>query len=288
MMKKLCAFTIDTYTKRMFVRGLRDGFPIGLGYLAVSFALGIAARRAGLDVLAAAIMSLTNLTSAGQAAGITLIAAGTTVAEMALTQLVINLRYLLMSCALSQKVSPQTPWYHRMLVSFGITDELFALQAARPGTLCVSYAYGALSMAVPGWTLGTVLGVCAGNLLPAMLTDALGVCLYGMFIAAVVPSAKKDRHVTLCALCAMAFSALCTYLPQLSSLSEGLKICLVTVVVSSLAALFFPVPENKENLSADTAQTKDREISATKSNHTSVQASSFDAENNGWTKEDGK
>lgn len=133
MMKKLCAFTIDTYTKRMFVRGLRDGFPIGLGYLAVSFALGIAARRAGLDVLAAAVMSLTNLTSAGQAAGITLIAAGTTVAEMALTQLVINLRYLLMSCALSQKVAPQTPWYHRMLVSFGITDELFALQTARRG-----------------------------------------------------------------------------------------------------------------------------------------------------------
>lgn len=137
-MKKLCAFTIDTYTKRMFVRGLRDGLPIGLGYLAVSFALGIAARRAGLGVLAAAVMSLTNLTSAGQAAGITLIAAGTTVAEMALTQLVINLRYLLMSCALSQKVAPQTPWYHRMLVSFGITDELFALQTARPGeTLCL-------------------------------------------------------------------------------------------------------------------------------------------------------
>ena len=240
-------------------------------------------------MLAAAVMSLTNLTSAGQAAGITLIAAGTTVAEMALTQLVINLRYLLMSCALSQKVAPQTPWYHRMLVSFGITDELFALQTARPGKLCVSYAYGALSMAVPGWTLGTVLGVCAGNLLPAMLTDALGVCLYGMFVAAVVPSAKKDRHVTICALCAHGFQrTLHLSATTLLSLGRTENLFGDGCCFISLAALFFPVPENKENLSADTAQTKDGELSATKSDHTSVQAASFDAENKEWTKEDGK
>ena len=153
--------------KQWFSLGIRDGMPIAIGYFAVAFALGIKAVAAGFSSLAAALLSLLNVTSAGEAAGIALLAAGTTYVELAFTQLVINLRYLLMSCALSQKLSSRTKWYHRLLVGYGVTDEIFGVSTAVSGELSPYYNYGAIAVAVPGWTLGTLFGAVMGNVRPA-------------------------------------------------------------------------------------------------------------------------
>ncbi len=232
--------------KSAFLQGIHDGLPIGIGYLAVSFAVGISAYQAGIHILQAAVMSLFNLTAAGEASAISLIAAGTTVGEMAMTQLVINIRYLLMSCALSQKLSPQTPLRHRFAVSFGVTDEIFAISASYPGPLPPAYNYGAMAVAVPGWTLGTLLGAWLGDILPAFLVTALGVCLYGMFVAVVIPASKKNLPVAWTALGAMVLNTAITYLPFTAHISEGCRIITVTLAVSVAAALLAPVQDEEE------------------------------------------
>ena len=175
-----------------FVRGMRDGIPIALGYFAVAFALGIKASAAGFSAFQAALMSALNLTSAGEAAAITLIGAGTTYVELAFTQLVINIRYLLMSCSLSQKFAPEGSLLHRFLVGFGVTDEIFGISMAIEGKLSPFYSDGAVSVAAPGWTLGTLLGALLGNVLPLRAASALGVALYAMFLAIILPPARKS------------------------------------------------------------------------------------------------
>ena len=225
--------------------GARDGIPIGLGYFAVAFSLGIAARNAGLTPFQGFLASLLNNASAGEYAGFTMIAAHATYMEIAVVTLIANARYLLMSCSLSQKFSPGTPLFHRLIVGFDVTDELFGIAIARPGWLDPFYMYGAMLVAMPCWAGGTALGVVMGNLLPARLVSALSVALYGMFLAVIVPPARRNRVVAALIAVSFALSLISGYVPGVSSLSDGTRTIVLTVALSSAAALLFPV--NMEN-----------------------------------------
>lgn len=227
-----------------FKKGIRDGIPIALGYLAVSFTLGIAAGNAGMASVPAAFMSLTNLTSAGEFAALGLMTAGAAYMEMAGTQLIINLRYLLMSCALSQKLSPKMPFYHRLLMAYGITDEIFGIAAGAGEVLNPFYIYGALSVAVPGWTLGTWLGVFSGDVLPGRVLSALNVAIYGMFIAIIVPPARKERILAVIIAISMGASLLFTCLPLTSRIPSGMRIIILTVLIAGAGAVLCPIEEN--------------------------------------------
>ncbi|MBE6994574.1 MAG: AzlC family ABC transporter permease [Ruminococcaceae bacterium] len=222
---------------------MRDGLPIALGYFAVAFTLGIAARNAGLGPLHGLVSSLLVNASAGQYAGYAMIAADATLWEMAAMILVANARYFLMSCALSQKFSPETPFYHRLLVGFDVTDELFGLAIAQEGWLPPVYMYGAMMLAMPGWASGTALGIAAGSVLPARLVSALSVAIYGMFIAVIIPPARKDRIVGVFVALSFLFSWLFSVLPLVRDISEGLRTILLTVLLASAAAVLFPVKD---------------------------------------------
>ena len=230
-----------------FRYGLKDGVPIGLGYLAVSFTFGIMARGAGLDTWQAVAMSFTNLTSAGQFAALGIIQAGAPFVEMAVTQLIINLRYCLMSCSLSQKLESGIPSFHRFLMAYGVTDEIFGVSVCRPGMLSPFYNYGLICVAVPGWTLGTLLGAISGDLLPARLLSALNVALYGMFLAVVIPPAKGNRILTGVILASIALSFLFTPIPALDHISSGFKVIILTIMIGGAAAILFPVKEEPVN-----------------------------------------
>lgn len=227
-----------------FVRGMAHGVPIMLGYLSVSFGFGIAAVRLGLSPAAAVAISALNLTSAGQAAGIEIIAAGGALAEMALTQLVINLRYALMGISLSQNLDSSFNTFRRLLVSYGITDEIYAVAVSRPEPLTARYMYGLILTPFLGWTAGTALGALAGRLLPDVVTDAMGIVLYGMFLAIFVPVARKDKRVLCVVLLAAAFSAVFKYL--LPGVSGGFAVILSALAASVAGALLFP-PGEEEN-----------------------------------------
>ena len=224
-------------------QGIRDGMPIALGYFAVAFTLGIAARNAGFSAVQAMVESLTNNASAGEYAVFSLAAAGAGYWEVAVMTLVANARYLLMSCSLSQKLAPETPLYHRMLVAFDVTDEIFGISIAYPGQLSPWYTYGAMAVAIPGWGLGTFFGVAVGNVLPPRLVSALSVGLYGMFLAIIIPPAKKDRVVL--GLVALTFAvSLITSRPTLLTPDpSGVTTIALTVVIALGAAVLFPVKD---------------------------------------------
>ena len=224
-----------------FREGIRDGIPIALGYLAVSFTLGIAARNAGLTAFQAMLASLLNNASAGEYAGFTLIAARASLLEMAVMMLVVNARYLLMSCALSQHLSPGTPLWQRLVIGYDVTDEIFGISIARPGYLDPFYTMGAMTVAIPGWSLGTFLGVAVGNVLPLRAVSALSVALYGMFLAVIIPPARKNRVVA--ALVAASFAASYAAGKLLPGVSSGMRTIFLTVGISLAAALLFPVKE---------------------------------------------
>lgn len=224
--------------KSPFTKGLLDGIPIALGYLSVSFGFGILAVRSGLTAFASVMISLTNLTSAGQAAGIAIIAAGGSYFEMALTQLVINLRYGLMSISLSQKLDDTFNTPRRLLIAYGITDEIFAVASAQKGLLTARYMYGLISVSTLGWCLGTFLGASAGQFLPASLTNAMGIVLYAMFIAIVIPPAKKGRGVLAVAVTAAVCSLIFRYL--LPQVTGGFAIIFSAVIAAVMGALVFP------------------------------------------------
>jgi len=223
--------------------GLRDGVPIALGYLAVSFSLGIAARKVGLDAVQGFFASLFNNASAGEYAGFAVIGAGGSLLEMAVVMLVANARYLLMSCSMAQRFSPDTPIIHRVLVGFDLTDELFGIAVARPGEVDPYYSYGAMVVALPGWAFGGMAGVIAGSVLPERVVSALSVALFGMFLAIIIPPARKSRVVAGLVLASFATSALFAWAPLLSGLSEGVRTIILTVALSALAAALFPVDE---------------------------------------------
>ena len=233
---------------RRFVRGMRDGMPICVGYLAVSFSLGITAGNIGLSAFQGFLASLLNNASAGEYAGFALIAADAAYVEVALVILVANARYLLMSAALSQRFDPAAPFIHRLLIAFDVTDENFALAIMRPGYIDPVYMYGAYAVDLTGWAVGTALGIVAGNILPARVVSALSVAIYGMFLAIIIPPARKDRVVAGLVLAGFAASFAFAALPVFSGLSAGTKTLILTVAISSAGALLFPVPgeEGKE------------------------------------------
>jgi Predicted branched-chain amino acid permease (azaleucine resistance) len=228
-----------------YINGLRDGFPIFLGYLAVSFALGIAAKNSGLTAFQATLMSITNYTSAGEFAALGLITSGAAYLEMATTQLIINLRYCLMSCALSQKLDPEVPFYQRLLVAYFVTDEIFGVSIGFNGKLNPFYSFGVISMAAPGWAFGTFLGVVSGSVLPFRIVSALSVALYGMFIAIIVPPTRKNKVLAGLIVISMMASLLFTYLPFVREISSGFRIIILTIVIAGTAAVLFPIKDEK-------------------------------------------
>lgn len=233
--------------KTWFQKGVKDGIPIALGYFAVSFTLGITAKNAGLTALQAMLASFTLNASAGEFAGFTLIAAGASYLEVAIMEFVANARYLLMSCALSQKIPSDTPLLHRLIIGYDVTDEIFGISIAVPGKLNPSYTFGAIAIAVPGWSIGTYLGVVMGNILPANIVSALSVGLYGMFIAIIIPPARKSKIIAGIVAVSMAASFAFAKLPLVSNISSGMRTILLTVVISALAAYFFPVKEESSD-----------------------------------------
>lgn len=231
---------------RWFARGLKAGIPIGLGYLAVSFTLGIAARGAGLTAFQATLTSLLINASAGEFVGFTLMAAGAGYLEVAIMELVANARYLLMSFSLSQKLRPETGMLHRMLIGWYVTDEVFGVSISAPGYLNPYYTYGAVALACPGWALGTCLGVLMGNILPAAVVRALSVGLYGMFIAIFVPPSRESKTVCALVVASMALSFAFARLPALSEISSGVRTIVLTVLLSAAAAVLAPIREVKD------------------------------------------
>lgn len=229
--------------KTAFTTGLRDGLPIAAGYLAVAFSLGIVAKKAGLTPFQGFLSSILNHASAGEYAEFTVIMAGAPYLEMAFIILIANMRYLLMSCALSQKFDPAAPYAHRLLVGFGITDEIFGISIGKPGALNPFYTYGAMAIALPSWALGTAMGVVAGNVLPKSLVSALSVALYGMFIAIIIPAAKASRIVGGVVIVSFLASFIASRIPFLAGLSDSMKISLLTVLIAGAAAILFPIKE---------------------------------------------
>lgn len=229
---------------KAIIEGLRDGLPIGLGYFAVAFSLGIVARNAQVTPLQGFIASILNLASAGEYALFTSMAQKASFFEIALITLVINARYLLMSCALTQKFDEKTSLAHRLLVGFGVTDEIFGITIARKGTLNPYYNYGAILIAAPLWSLGTALGIWAGDLLPTNVVSALSVALYGMFLAVIVPPAKKHIVIKIAVLVSFLSSYLFYIIPYVKNLSGGTKTIILTVSISALLAVIKPVPSD--------------------------------------------
>lgn len=231
--------------KTSFLAGLRDGVPIGLGYFAVAFTLGITAGKAGMNALQSSLMSALMLASAGEFAAISMIGSGAGFMEMIITTVVINMRYLLMSSALSQKVQQNRPFFHRIFMSYAVTDEIFGISMAVPGKLNPFYQYGAACVAAPGWVLGTFLGTVVGMILPAPVMSAMSVAIYGMFLAVVIPPARKDKIIAAVVVVSMAVSFLFQSIPGLKNISSGFQIILLTVLISAAAAVLFPVKEEQ-------------------------------------------
>lgn len=233
--------------KTQFINGIKGGIPIALGYFAVAFTLGIAAKKAGITAFQATLMSLTNVTSAGEFAAISSICAGVTYIELMIMQAVINLRYMLMSCALAQRIDTAYPMYHRFIMGFGVTDEIFGVSVAQPGRLSPYYTYGAMSVSIPAWCLGTCLGVVLGSVLPANVVSALSVALYGMFIAIIIPPARDNKIVLILIVVSMLLSCAFTYMPYINRISSGFRVIILTVVIAGAAALLFPIEEDSKN-----------------------------------------
>lgn len=231
-----------------FKKGFKNGIPIFLGYLAVSFTFGIAAKNAGISSAQAMLISAANLTSAGQFAALSVIASQASYVEMALTQLVINLRYCLMSSSLSQRFDEKIKPYHRYLIAYGVTDEIFGVSSAySEENVPPAYCYGIIAVSWPGWVLGTALGCLSGSLLPARILSALGVALYGMFIAIIVPPTKTNRVLLGVVAISMLFSLVFAVTPVLKTVSSGFRVIILTVVIAGVAAWLFPVKEEVQN-----------------------------------------
>ena len=227
--------------------GMKAGMPVCVGYFSVSFGFGAMAISQGLSLWEAVLISATNLTSAGQFAGLTVIAAGAALIEMLLTQLVINSRYALMSLALGQRLGPKVGTGQRLAAAFFNTDEIFALGMAQGAKLTVPFFLGAGTVAALGWTGGTLMGAVAGTLLPLSVRTALGALLYGMFIAIVVPQAREEKPMLVCMILALVFSCLFTWVPGLNTVSAGLAIVICTVAAAAICALVFPVEDKEED-----------------------------------------
>ena len=226
--------------------GVQRGLPVGMGYFSVSFGFGAMAVSQGLNSWYATLISMTNLTSAGQFAGLTVIVAGAPLREMILTQLIINSRYALMSLALSQRMGQRIGVLPRLIIAFFNTDEIFALAMARTEPMTVPFMLGLGTLPILGSTGGTLCGALAGSVLPTSIQAALGVMLYGMFIAIVVPPAKDEKPVLVTVIMALVLSTLFTLVPLLQQVSAGISIVICTVAAAAICAALFPIPEEEE------------------------------------------
>ena len=226
-----------------FMKGVVDGLPICFGYLSVAFAFGIFAVGKGFSIAEALFISMSNVTSAGQQAAIPIIASGGTFIELAVAQLVINLRYALMSVSLSQKLDSNVRLFDRFIISFVNTDEVFAVASSNDGTVGRNYLYGLILTPYLGWSLGTLLGASAGNILPATIISALGIAIYGMFVAIVVPQTKKNKATAFCVLTAIALSCAFEYIPVLKTVPDGFAIIICAVLASAIFAIVAPIGE---------------------------------------------
>ena len=233
-------------TELTFHKGLKDGLPICLGYLSVSFAFGMMAVQGGLPVWVAMLISMTNLTSAGQFAGTALIISGSLYIEIAITTFVINIRYMLMSLSLSQKVDTAMTNLQRWILSFCVTDEIFAVAMQQKGNINARYFFGLISMPYIGWSLGTLLGATATGILPESVRSALGIAIYGMFIAIIIPPATKAKPVAIVILISVALSCFFKWIPLFDRISSGWVIIICAVIASAFAALRWPVDDDKE------------------------------------------
>lgn len=229
-----------------FKRGLVDGIPICLGYLSVSFAFGIFSVESGLTIVEALLISMTCVTSAGQLAAVPIIASAGSFLELAISQLVINIRYSLMSISLSQKLDREVTTANRFAIAFVNTDEVFAVASSQKGSVSKWYMFGLMLTPWLGWASGTLIGAVAGNILPAIVIDSLGVAIYGMFVAIVVPEAKKSRPTAICVLIAVALSCLFYFVPVLSSIPSGFTIIVCAVAASAIMAAVAPVEQEVE------------------------------------------
>ena len=229
--------------KNRFVLGLKLGMPIALGYLPVAFSFGTAAVTGGLSPLAAIMISVTNLTSAGQFAGLNLILQGAALIEIAVTVFVINIRYSLMSISLSQRIEEGMPLLQRALIAFGVTDEVFAVASMHQETLDFPMMMGLIAGPFAGWAIGTALGAYTVSFLPIELQQAMGIALYAMFLALFIPKSKKSKAVALAILMAVFFSAIFTWVPGVKEISSGFAIVIASVLAAALAAKLFPIRE---------------------------------------------
>ena len=227
--------------KKVLLEGMKDGLPIGIGYFAVAFSLGIAMRNAGLTSFQGFLFSALNLASAGEYAAVQVIQSHGSYLEVAIVTLIANMRYLLMSTSLTQKFSPTTNMAERLLVGYSVTDEIFGITINRKGFIDPIYNLGALLVAVPGWAFGTSFGIIAGNILPERLVSALAVTLFGMFLAIIIPAAKKDKVVLGIVLVSFIMSFIFDKL--INSISNGTKVIILTVLISAIWAILFPVKE---------------------------------------------
>ncbi len=227
--------------KNEFLKGIKDGTPICLGYFSVAFAFGISTVSAGLSIIEAVLISMTNVTSAGQLAAVPIIVSGGTILEMAASQLVINLRYSLMSISLSQKLDNTVTCFHRAVIAFVNTDEVFAVASSQSGSISKYYMYGLILTPYIGWSAGTLAGAIAGDVLPQIITSSLGIAIYGMFIAVVVPAAKKNSATAMCVVFAVALSCMFYFVPSLSSVPSGFVIIVCAALASAVFAVVKPI-----------------------------------------------
>lgn len=227
-----------------FIRGLKGGLPICMGYLGVSFAFGIFAVENGLGVYEALLISMTNLTSAGQFAAVPVIAGGGTLLELVLGQVIINLRYMFMSVALSQKLDKSVKLADRLIISFANTDEIFAVAISNKEDVGKSYLYGLILPSYLGWSIGTLLGAAMGAVLPHMVVSALGIAIYAMFVAIVVPKMKEDKKMSLCVLLSVALSCIFYYMPILKTIPQGFVITVCAITASAAFAYFAPIGDD--------------------------------------------
>ncbi len=231
--------------------GIRDGLPIGLGYLSISFAFGLMATAYEIPIIEAVMISMFNLTSAGQLAALPIIATGGSVLELALTQLMINLRYSLMSISLSQRFDREIRIADRFYLAFTLTDEIFAVSIGKEQKLGKRYLLSLMLLPYLGWTLGTLLGAIAGNVLPKILVDALSVSMYAMFIAILIPPAKKEKPLAICILLSIALSCIFEYVPYLTQVPDGFVIIISAFAVSIALALIFPIKDKPDTESEE-------------------------------------
>ena len=229
--------------KNEFLNGIKDGIPICLGYFSVSMAFGLAVVLSGFPGWAAILTSFTNLTSAGQFAGVNILVAGGQLAELAITTLIINMRYFLMSLSVSQKIDSSMTLLERLLISFGITDEIFAVSMRYNRPLTFAYMAGLILTPVIGWTGGTTVGAIATSVMPESLSSAMGIALYGMFIAIIIPPSRENKNILAAIIFSVAASVVFSYAPIFNNISDGWAIILITVVISALCATMFPVKE---------------------------------------------